>query len=77
MNTIEEILLTIDEIRPTLQQEGGDIEVVRFDDATGSLEVRLQGMCSACAMSAVTLKTGVERVLRSRVPKVREVTQVE
>ena len=73
MSILAEIGAVIDEIRPTLQAEGGEIEIVSFDEATGVLNVRLQGLCSSCPMSAITLRTGIERVVTKRVPAVIEV----
>jgi Fe-S cluster biogenesis protein NfuA len=65
----------LDEIRPYLQGEGGEIEVVRIDG--DEVFVRLVGSCAECAMQAVTMKAGVERILRARVPAVGKVTRAD
>ncbi len=66
----------IDTVRPMLQADGGDIELVGVDEATGVVSVRLQGACRGCPGAAMTLKIGVERYLRERVPEVKEVVAV-
>jgi len=67
----------IDEIRPALQSHGGDIELVAVDEDTGVVSVRLQGACQGCPGAAMTLRIGVERQLRQRVPGITEVRAVE
>ncbi len=71
----EKVQKVIDEIRPNLQADGGDIELV---DVTpdGIVKVRLRGACSGCPGAAMTLKMGVERVLKSRIPEVQRVENV-
>ena len=64
----------IDLMRPAVQADGGDLELVSFDVETGAVEVQLRGACSSCAISSVTLQGGVERILRGRLPWVTEVT---
>ncbi|HOD81007.1 MAG: Fe/S biogenesis protein NfuA [Planctomycetes bacterium ADurb.Bin126] len=66
----------IQRIRPLLQADGGDIELVKFDEATGVVSVRLRGACSGCPGAAMTLKMGVERHMKERVPEVKEVVAV-
>lgn len=63
----------LDLLRPAVQQDGGDLVLVRADVEAGVVEVQLQGACSSCAISASTLEGGVERILTSRLPWVREV----
>lgn len=58
-------------IRPQLQADGGNIELVDVND--GTVKVRLTGACSGCPMAAMTLKEGVERVIKEQVPEVVEV----
>jgi Fe-S cluster biogenesis protein NfuA len=65
----------IAKIRPHLQMDGGDIELVDVS-ADGVVKVRLKGACSGCPMSAITLKNGVERVLKEEVPEIKEVQSV-
>ena len=67
----------IDQIRPMLQADGGDIELVGVDEETGKVSVRLQGACRGCPGAAMTLKMGVERHLRAKVPAVTEVVPVQ
>jgi Fe-S cluster biogenesis protein NfuA len=67
----------IDQIRPLLQADGGDIELVSVDEDAGVVSVRLQGACKGCPGAAMTLKLGVERHLRQKVPQVKEVVAVE
>jgi len=68
---IEEVLK---EIRPTLQADGGDVEFVRVDD--GVVKVRLKGACEGCPMARMTLKNGIERILKSKIPEVKAVESV-
>lgn len=68
----EKVKQALDEIRPLLQQDGGDIELVEVTES-GQVVVRLQGACACCPGAMMTLKMGVERILRERVPEVTEV----
>ncbi len=68
----EKIQKAIDKIRPMLQADGGDVELVSFED--GVVKVRLQGACAGCPMSQMTLRNGIERMLKQEIP---EVTSVE
>jgi len=63
----------IDLMRPAVQADGGDLELVSFDLDSGVVEVQLQGACSSCAISSTTLQGGVDRILRSRLEWVSEV----
>ncbi|HZU78900.1 MAG TPA: NifU family protein [Acidimicrobiales bacterium] len=63
----------VDLMRPAVQADGGDLQLVSFDVDTGVVEVQLQGACSSCAISSSTLQGGVERILRGRLPWVTEV----
>ncbi len=60
-------------MRPAVQMDGGDLELVDVDYDKGIVEVQLQGACGSCAISATTLQGGVERLLTERLPWVREV----
>ena len=62
-------------IRPAIQMDGGDIQLLSVQGAT--VTVRLFGTCEACPISPVTLKQGVERILRERVPGITEVVALE
>ena len=66
----------IEAIRPNLQSHGGDIELVSIED-DNTVNVRLQGACSGCPGAAMTLKQGVERILKEKVPQVKEVNAVD
>ena len=66
---VQEVL---EEIRPAIQMDGGDVEFVGVDDA-GRVTVRLLGACTGCAMSQLTLKQGIENLLLTRIPGVTSV----
>jgi Fe-S cluster biogenesis protein NfuA len=72
----ERVAEVIDGIRPYIQGDGGDIELIEVQE-DGLVKVRLSGACSGCPHAAMTLKMGVERALRERVPEIREVVSVE
>ncbi len=76
-NVTDRVQEVIDKIRPMLQADGGDIELVNVDETTGVVSVRLQGACKGCPGAAMTLKMGVERLLREQVAEVREVVAVK
>jgi Fe-S cluster biogenesis protein NfuA len=63
----------IEMIRPAVQSDGGDLVLVSADVETGVVEVQLQGACSSCAISTTTLKAGVDRILKDRLPWITEV----
>ena len=71
----EKVKDVIDSIRPMLQNDGGDIELVGIDEDK-SVRVRLQGACRGCPGAQMTLKMGVERLLKERVPEVKQVIAV-
>ncbi|MES2767465.1 MAG: NifU family protein [Bacteroidota bacterium] len=62
--------------RPYLQEDGGDVEFVRFEEETGVAEVRLLGNCTNCAMSMMTLRGGIERLLLKTVSEIKRVEAV-
>jgi Fe-S cluster biogenesis protein NfuA len=66
--------LALEKIRPMLQRDGGDIELVEVND--GVVKVRLTGACKGCPMSQMTLKQGVEKMLLKEVPGLKEVQAV-
>lgn len=76
MSIREKIEDTLDTIRPALRTDGGDVELVGFDDGPGIVRLRLMGACSSCPISAMTMKQGIERRLKMSVPEVREVLAV-
>ena len=68
---VEEVL---DKLRPFLQRDGGDCELVDVED--GIVKLRLMGACGSCPSSTITLKAGIERALMEEIPEVKEVQQV-
>jgi Fe-S cluster biogenesis protein NfuA len=72
----EQVESVMNEIRPSLQADGGDIELIGVDEATGVVQVKLVGACAGCPMSQMTLQMGVERVLKEKVPGVTKVENV-
>lgn len=72
----ERIEAVLDSIRPAIRQDGGDIELVDFEEDEGRVRVRMVGACYACPMSMMTLKAGVEQRLRMEVPGVRSVEAI-
>ena len=68
---IEEVL---NKIRPSLESDGGNVELVDFVD--GTVQVKLTGACGCCPMSTMTLKMGIEKVLMAELPEVKEVVAV-
>ena len=72
----ERVLSTIEVIRPALQADGGDIVLREVDEDTGRITVELVGACGTCPASTVTMRAGIERILRDRVEGVTEVVAV-
>ena len=70
----EKVEAVLNEIRPALQADGGDVELVGVND--GMVSVRLTGACAGCPMSTMTLKMGIERILKEKLPEVKEVVAV-
>lgn len=70
----ESVQAVIDKIRPMLQADGGDVELVSVD--AGVVKVRLQGACKGCPMSQMTLKNGIEKYVKQEVPEVDRVEAV-
>jgi Fe-S cluster biogenesis protein NfuA len=71
---IEEVKKVLELIRPSLQADGGDVELVEVSE-DGVVKVKLVGACGHCPMSTMTLKMGIERTLKDKVPGVTEVVQ--
>ena len=74
MEIYEKVKAVLDEIRPSLKSDGGDVELVEV--AEGVVKVRLKGACSGCPMSTMTLKLGIEKHLKQRIPEIKEVVSV-
>ncbi len=71
---MQELLLeAMEAIRPALQSDGGDMRLLSVDEETGVVDIELMGACGGCPMSSLTLKAGIERILKDRVPGVTEV----
>ena len=70
----EKVEAAIDKIRPMLQADGGDVELVSVED--GIVKVRLQGACAGCPMSQMTLKEGIEKFVKSEIPEIVSVESV-
>ncbi len=71
----EKIEDALDKVRPALQADGGDVQFVDVDDE-GVVTVKLTGACGGCPMSQMTLKNGIEKVLKQNVPEVNRVESV-
>jgi Fe-S cluster biogenesis protein NfuA len=71
----EEVQKAIDLIRPSLQADGGDVELVDVSE-DGVVKVRLTGACRGCPMSQMTLKMGIEKIIRQQIPDIKEVVAV-
>jgi Fe-S cluster biogenesis protein NfuA len=72
----DKVLKALESIRPGLQADGGDVEFVRID-SNSVVFVRLTGACGGCPMAQITLKQGIERILKMQVPEVSAVEAVE
>jgi Fe-S cluster biogenesis protein NfuA len=71
----EKVEAVLNQVRPSLQADGGDVELVDVNDGTVSL--KLKGACHGCPMAAMTLKQGIERLLKEQIPEVKEVVAVQ
>ena len=71
----EKVEEALNKVRPSLQADGGDVELVDVDE-DGVVKLRLQGACAGCPMSQMTLKMGIEKVLKQNVPEVNRVESV-
>ena len=74
MNT-EDVRMVLEEVRPHLQADGGDVELVEVSD-DGVVKVRLTGACAGCPMRQMTLKGGIENFIRKKVPEIKTVEAV-
>jgi len=71
----EKVESTLEKIRPSLQADGGDVELVDINE-DGVVRVKLQGACASCPMSTMTLKMGIEKILKQNVPEIERVESV-
>ncbi|RLF43026.1 MAG: NifU family protein [Thermoplasmata archaeon] len=72
----EKVEKVLEEIRPALQADGGDVELVDVDEEHGVVKLRLTGACAGCPFSTMTLQMGIERVLKQKIPEVKRVEAV-
>ncbi len=70
----EKVEKVLDKVRPNLMADGGNVELVDVED--GVVKVKLKGACEGCPMSQMTLKMGIERILKKEIPEVKEVVSV-
>ena len=71
----EKVEAVLDKVRPMLQRDGGDVELVEVQD-DGVVKVRLTGACSGCPMSTMTLKNAIEETIKNEIPEIKSVEQV-
>ncbi|MGI5921352.1 MAG: NifU family protein [Syntrophomonadaceae bacterium] len=71
----EKVEAILDNIRPALQRDGGDVELIEVDKE-GVVKVRLTGACGGCPMATMTLKNGIEKTLKESIPEIKEVVSV-
>ncbi len=71
----EKVQAALDKIRPALNRDGGDVELVEVGE-DGVVKVRLKGACGGCPMSQMTLKMGIEKVVKQAVPEIKSVESV-
>jgi len=70
----EKVVAVLAQIRPALQADGGDVELVDVND--GIIKLKLKGACAGCPMATMTLRHGIERILREQIPELKEVLAV-
>ncbi len=75
MNIEKKIINEIEKLRPYLQNDGGNIEFIKFED--GNVFVKLTGACAGCSLIDVTLKDGIEEILVNEIPEVKHVIKVD
>jgi len=72
----ERVKEVLDQVRPALQRDGGDVELIEVGD-DGIVIVKLQGACAGCPMSQMTLKMGIEQHLKRQIPEIKEVRNLK
>jgi len=70
----EKVVAVLAQIRPALQADGGDVELVDVND--GIIKLKLKGACAGCPMATMTLQHGIERILKEQIPELKEVLAV-
>lgn len=76
MSISEEIASSLEQLRPYLQKDGGDVEFVDYDVDKGIVKVRLMGSCKGCPYSQMTLSSGIKKNLQQHFPQIQEVVSV-
>ncbi len=71
----ERVEAVLDKIRPSLVADGGNVELVEVKD--GVVKVKLTGACAGCPMSTMTLKNGIEQIIRQEIPEIKEVVAAQ
>ena len=70
----DKVEAVLDKIRPQLMMDGGNVELVEVND--GTVKVKLTGACGGCPMATITLKMGIEKILKQEIPEIKEVIAV-
>lgn len=73
----EKVAKALDEIRPYLQKDGGNISLLEVDDTNNVVQVRLEGNCANCSINQMTLKAGVEYTIKQHAPQIEKVINIE
>ena len=72
----KELKAIINEIRPMLQTDGGDIELISVDEEKGIVKIKLKGACGGCPYAQITLKEGIERYIKEKLPWIKKVEAI-
>lgn len=72
----EKVQEVLEDIRPGLQMDGGDVELLEVDEKNGIVKVKLRGACGGCAMAGMTLAYGIEENLKAKIPEVKKVVSI-
>lgn len=72
----EKVKEVLDDIRPGLQMDGGDVELIDVDEKKGVVKVKLVGACGSCGMATMTLAFGIEENLKAKIPEVKQVVAI-
>ncbi len=70
----DKVTEVLNQIRPLLMKDGGGVELIEVND--GTVKVKLTGACAGCPMSTMTLKMGIEKILKQEIPEIKEVVAV-
>lgn len=72
----EKVEKALEDVRPMLQADGGDVELIDVIENEGVVKLRLKGACAGCPFSQMTLKNGIEKILKEKIPEVKRVESV-